>query len=441
MPRLLDLNYDILATMMEYLETDDLLSTSLTVSSLRELSQDRLVCSVKLGTLDSIASFNKFILADSGRRLRLFKSLELLPEGWSIDSELDQRSLEMFLAPVLESADNLSRLDLALVDLQGTLDASPRLRDALLLTLRRVAQLRLSGKGMISLFGDALANGSACVRHLAVRLESVGQAGSVLFLLAPTRATLEYLWIYDTTPRQRLLFPDPVHVRWLRMHTLMLSGNPLLFDARHMQGAFPNIQELSMTGIVAPSPDPRWKDPGFEWGSLHTYSGHLKTLLSLRIRGQVRYLESASPTSLDHEFAYLGEPWIWEAATELRTLILWVIRPAHIDQLRDSLSRLCAALKVTKLSCLRLAVTCAQPENEVWQCLATCIRSSVLGGLSSLRTVEIRIGFRDTGRKGRVYRIRPPTGATVGRTNDIDMCRRDKNKGGGECLRYCNPQQ
>ncbi|EPQ53902.1 hypothetical protein GLOTRDRAFT_94327 [Gloeophyllum trabeum ATCC 11539] len=427
MPQLLDLHYDLLTVLVSYLGTEDLLSVALAARALREISQDQLIRSVYLRRLDAIDSFCEFVLADSPRRPQLLVSLKVEALGWDIGSTTSREILERRLAEVLTSSTNLKSLEFPEISVDNQ-DSLPALRHALDLSFSRVTELYLSGKCMTSLLGEVLAGESARLRFLSVRLLEADEAADILSFLAPCRDTLESLQICNLPMEaQRLLFPRSPPIQWPRVHSLMLAGSPLTLDARDLQAAFPNVRHSSIPpGMIVEESDSDQQAPDTAtWNSLISYTGYMDCLLALGGRCRVLHLlpcervsewqdpafasalESTQPRYLtlavqDHHLDRLCEQSLWLAAPELAYLSLNFWGYDTIDQLCESLTRLCDALKVTKLAYLsvRLPSPSYHSDDELLQSLMACIRSAVLHGFSSLKYFEVDIHYGPYGTQG-----------------------------------------
>ncbi|PCH39623.1 hypothetical protein WOLCODRAFT_29663 [Wolfiporia cocos MD-104 SS10] len=152
MKRLLDLNDDVLATILSFVRPADAIQLALTCHDAYSVAMPRYLSDVALGDTDpavmsgpdQISLFCKYMLADVARRLRHLKALHIREGAFSRDAEgrddwVSDYSCAPILAETLRQAFNLRTL--AIHDLEPLLAAEPALADAFapLTRLRDVA--------------------------------------------------------------------------------------------------------------------------------------------------------------------------------------------------------------------------------------------------------------------------------------------------------------
>ncbi|EPQ53895.1 hypothetical protein GLOTRDRAFT_94322 [Gloeophyllum trabeum ATCC 11539] len=331
---LTDHSYYILLAVLSYLDRRDLARLSVTTSSLLDICRDRMVQHVEFhGTLkfplSTYASFCRFMLCKPSRLLLLetlfvnltacYTELDDLGEldamlGLDEPAELRVTELlETLLAPLLESAVNLSRLTIAGV---GDLESFPALKTALVAAFARTRTLKLTGRNLIELLRHMLQlYHTIPLSRLFLQLRPGERWVDIWRLLEPCRNTLTYLAIdlgaLDGSPIPPLESSDP----WPLMSELAIFSYmpPVaqIFTSQTLRMVFPNLQHLRIpSGAVSRD---EAAEGECEWGTLLSFSGHARTMVSLAFNCQLLEL------NLDGDNWALYQPRFPNSARHLYT--------------------------------------------------------------------------------------------------------------------------
>ncbi|KAH9942826.1 hypothetical protein B0H21DRAFT_749583 [Amylocystis lapponica] len=382
---LLDLNHDVLSTIVHSLSTDDAFNLSATARAIHSLAMQRALSEVYLWCPEQTSGFCTYMLADIDGRLHWLQRLEIPGEAFNVYNHNEETFAEegdfssaTALADVLGRARNLRHLSLSCTNY--LLQIEPRIGDAVA-ALQELASLELNDVGAPAL--GMMSRLRSSPRELVLFLSPPDRNGQVspfdLIARLENLRSLSVSWLRNTNlqlPRGR-----GARAKWPTLHTLSLAMSSGRLHP--FVDAFPGVRVLTLRNTSMLEVDylgtPMYDPTGTMcWPRLDHV--HANLYLGCPLTCPVRWLELESPLkpasvhalqsmspvrlSFDARLSFdMGgriDDGLWTAlaqdAPRLRYLDVMMQDPIIHTKLLPWMERALEMLKPLRIVCLRLCL-------------------------------------------------------------------------------------
>ncbi|KDQ56883.1 hypothetical protein JAAARDRAFT_207914 [Jaapia argillacea MUCL 33604] len=285
----LDLNLDVLSSILSFLTTSDLRRLASTSQACYELAIVEMISSVTLRNRQQTQGFCQFMLGGVYHRIPLMKSLTIC--AGALDSpphsfyEKVDRRLGGFLADILEQANNLSSINIELIEF--ALTSNPRMSHAIASRCPHLGELIISHPMTLAV---EMLTGMNGLRRLT--LSEVGVTSDVATFVQPVQDTLEILHIRN---RSNFRFGGTL-CQCPSVHTITIDSSSHYLK-QHLERAFPNLRRLHMSGVSL-SVSEKFRKENLEqsdrreaWSELEIVTGCAARICTMALNCRVRRLE------------------------------------------------------------------------------------------------------------------------------------------------------